>query len=116
MTEEVGQAAAEIAAQNAEYQAQYRRQQQEALASLQVDRLGGVNPPRTSPPVTQAALPPPVTTSTDTVARQPLVQLPPVTSLLGTEATDTVTPPVQTVILLNKGVASRLLFITRSIT
>ena len=96
MTAEVDQAVAEIAAQNAAYQEQYRRQQQEMLAELQVDRLGGVNPPRTSPPVTQAVVAPPVTASTDPVARQPPVQLPPVTSLLGTEATDTVTPPMQT--------------------
>ena len=95
MTEEVERAAAEIAAQHAEYQEQYRRQQKEMLASLQVDRLGGVNPPRTSPTATQSTPAPPVTASTDSVARQQPAQLPPVTTLLGTGATDTVTPPAQ---------------------
>ena len=70
------------------FREQYRETQARELARLKADRAGQVVPPRSSPPRAQSGTLPGTTSAVPVTAQ---TQLPPITSLLGAGATDTVT-------------------------
>ena len=70
------------------FREQYRETQALELARLKADRAGQVVPPRSSPPRTQSGALPGTTSAVPVTTQTPL---PPITSLLGMGATDTVT-------------------------